>query len=82
MPAAIMKSRPPFTLQQGSCGRTRRYFKDRDTRLPRVWNMNLMLTVPHATLWQTLLPDARVIHYTIFKASARCGTSMLVPMHG
>ena len=33
--------------------------------------MNLMLTVPHAALWQRLLPDARVIHYTIFKASAR-----------
>jgi len=49
-----------------------RYFKNRDTRLPRVWNMNLMLTVPHAALWARLLPDARVIHYTIFKASARC----------
>lgn len=49
-----------------------RYFKDLDTRLPRVWNMNLMLTVPHAALWARLLPDARVIHYTIFKASARC----------
>ncbi len=34
--------------------------------------MNLMLTVPHAALWARLLPDARVIHYTIFKASARC----------
>ncbi len=40
-----------------------------------------MLTVPHATLWQRLLLDARVIHYTIFKASARCVTSMAEPPH-
>ena len=34
-------------------------------RLPRIHNMNVMMYVAHEAVWDTLEPDARVIHYGV-----------------
>lgn len=47
------------------------YFRAQRTRLPRIWNMNLMMELSHKATWAALLPDARIIHYTILKPSTQ-----------
>ena len=49
-------------------GRARRYFKARITRLPLVYNFNLVLASCHHDLWDRQKSDARIVHYTIYKA--------------
>ena len=45
-----------------------RYFKARTTKLPLIFNFNLVLASCHHDLWERQKTDARVVHYTIYKA--------------
>ena len=43
------------------------YFKHRVTKLPRIYNFNMVLCSGHKALWDSLKGDARIMHYTIYK---------------
>jgi hypothetical protein len=55
----------------------RRYFKVRVTRLPLVFNFNLVLASCHHDLWERQKTDARIVHYTIYKARRLSNSRML-----